>query len=101
MKLDANWHDLTADEACCSVEAGPRGLTEAEATRRLERFGPNAIVEQTVRPVWRMVLDQFTDLMILVLITAAIISGLIGDAQDSVIILAIVVLNAVVGVVQE
>jgi Ca2+-transporting ATPase len=78
-----------------------RGLTAAEAVRRLARHGPNAIREAPARGPLRLFLDQFADFMILILIAAALLSGIIGDAKDTITIAVIVLLNAVVGFVQE
>jgi Ca2+-transporting ATPase len=97
-----SWHTLSADEAAHRLEVNTQtGLSAAEAARRLAHFGPNALHEKRGRPPWRMLLDQFTDFMILVLIVAAIISGLVGDLEDTVAIVVIVILNAVIGFVQE
>ena len=77
------------------------GLTAAEAAARLARHGANAIAETERRSPWRMLLDQFTDFMIIVLMVAAVISGIIGETADAIAILVIVVLNGVVGFIQE
>jgi P-type Ca2+ transporter type 2C len=74
-------------------------LGEAEALRRVQVCGPNEIQEARRRSPLRMFLDQFADFMILVLIAAGIIAGLIGDPQDTVAIVVIVLLNAVIGFV--
>jgi Ca2+-transporting ATPase len=78
-----------------------RGLSETEVVERQTRYGLNAIREAAPRSKLRMLLAQFTDFMILLLIAAAMVSGFIGDAEDTVVILGIVVLNATVGFVQE
>ncbi len=108
MELDAPeaaapaWHTLSPDSAAARLGADPaRGLSEAEAVGRQARFGPNAIREAARPSKLRMLLAQFTDFMILLLIAAAAVSGIIGDAEDTVVILCIVVLNAAVGFVQE
>ena len=96
------WHCLSADEALARLGiAGERGLSAAEAAERLGRFGPNAIREHARRSPLRMLAGQFTDFMIVVLMVAAAISALIGEPEDSIVILVIVVLNAIVGFVQE
>jgi Ca2+-transporting ATPase len=96
------WHCEAPDAALGRLgSSAATGLSAAEAGARLARFGPNAIREAARRSPWRMFLDQFTDFMIIVLIVAAVISGLIGEAADTIAILAIVVLNAVIGFVQE
>ena len=101
MSRETNWHSISTEKTCQLLNATLDGLSHADAARRLSEFGPNALIEQKTRPAWRMLLDQLTDLMIVVLIAAAVVAGLIGSLQDSLIILAIVLLNAVVGVVQE
>jgi Ca2+-transporting ATPase len=78
-----------------------RGLGEEEAKKRLHEYGYNEIEQKDRKSVFRMIADQFNDFMIIILIIAAVISGLLGEITDSVIILMIVVLNAAMGVVQE
>ncbi len=77
------------------------GLEPDEAVRRLAVHGPNAIVAARRRGPLRMLLAQFTDFMVLVLLAAAVLAGFLGEPQDIVAIVAIVVLNAVLGFVQE
>jgi Ca2+-transporting ATPase len=96
------WHTLSAAEATARLAVDPEcGLPSAEAARRAATYGPNEIPESQRRGVWRMLLEQFTDFMILVLIAAAIISGLIGDPEDTLAIVVIVLLNGLVGFIQE
>ena len=77
------------------------GLSAAEAATRLAQHGPNVLIEGQRRGPARMLFNQFTDFMIVVLLAAAIISGIVGDVTDTLVILVIVVLNAVIGFVQE
>jgi Ca2+-transporting ATPase len=77
------------------------GLSRAESAARLQRHGPNAIQEGERRGPLAMLARQFTDFTILVLIAAALVSGLLGDVADTLVIIAIVVLNAAVGFIQE
>lgn len=96
------WHALSAKQALHLLSADSKcGLTEAEAARRRERFGANALREQPRRSISSMLIGQLSDFMILLLLAAAVVAGLVGDAQDSIVIVIIVVLNAIVGVVQE
>jgi P-type Ca2+ transporter type 2C len=98
----SNWHALPAEEALHRLKSDTRaGLSAAEAKSRLAQNGRNVLVEKARRSLLRMLLDQFSDFMILVLIAAAVISGLIGDVKDTIAIIVIVVLNAVIGFVQE
>lgn len=77
------------------------GLTCTEAETRRNRFGPNTLTEAPPIPLWRKLLAQFKDLVIWILIVAAVISGAMGEWVDALAILAIVVLNAVIGFLQE
>lgn len=78
-----------------------RGLTDTEAEARLLRYGPNELREKKKRPWLMMLLGQFTDFMILILIAAAIISGMIGELSDTIAIVVIVALNGMIGFIQE
>ncbi|MEK7741433.1 MAG: HAD-IC family P-type ATPase, partial [Nitrospirota bacterium] len=77
------------------------GLSSDEAQKRLAEYGPNELKEKEKRTLFMMFLDQFKDFMILILIGAAIISGIIGEPADTIAIIVIVVLNAVIGFIQE
>lgn len=79
----------------------PSGLTSEEAEIRLNKYGLNELLEKKKTPVWLLFVMQFKDFMILILILAAVLSGVMGDNTDTIIILAIVLLNAIVGFVQE
>ena len=93
---------LPANEVAAALGTrAEAGLPTDAAAARLERFGPNELIEKKQRPAWRLLLDQFTGAMILVLIAAAIITAVIGDTKDTVVILAIVVFNGIVGFSQE
>jgi len=91
-----------AEEVTAALTTDPHhGLGAGEAEARLQQYGANVIREGRRRGPARMLLDQFTDFMILVLIAAAIVSGILGDLTDTLVILIIVALNAVIGFVQE
>jgi Ca2+-transporting ATPase len=95
------WHRLGLDEVRERLDAPASGLSADEAERRLARVGPNELVETGRKTILSMLLDQFRDFMILVLIVAAIVSGVLGEPVDTIAIVVIVVLNAVLGFVQE
>lgn len=96
-----NFHLLEKKEALELLGSRNNGLTDKEAIERLEKYGPNQLVEKKKKPAWLLFLNQFKDVMILILMAAAIISGLVGDLKDTIVILIIVLLNAIVGFVQE
>ncbi len=95
------WHALTPDEVIDRLGTTPTGLTSAEAARRLAEHGPNQLVEAPRPTFVQMVLAQLKSFVVLLLIAASLISALLGDYIEAGAILAIVVLNAVLGVVQE
>lgn len=77
------------------------GLTREEANRRLAEYGPNELVESDIKAPWRILFEQFTETMVLILVIAAVVSAFVGDLQDSIAIVAIVILNALLGFQQE
>lgn len=83
------------------LKSSPEGLTRAEISKRLQEFGYNELQEKKKIPAWMIFLSQFKDFMILILAAAAIISGIMGDVTDTIIIFVIVILNAVIGFIQE
>ena len=93
---------VPAEAVAAALATDPAaGLTATEVADRLQRFGPNELVERGRKPAWRLLAEQFANTMILVLVAAGLVTAVIGDLKDTVVILAIVVLNAVVGFVQE
>ena len=96
------FHNREAEEVLADLDVtAAGGLTSAEAGQRLERFGPNELVERDRIQPWRLFFNQFTDTMVIVLMVAAVIAAAIGDTNDAAVILVIVVLNAILGFVQE
>lgn len=95
------WHSLSIEEISDHLQVTPEtGLGSSEAQQRLQLTGPNVIRTSEGRGAWSILLEQFSDFMIIVLIVAAIISGLIGETKDAVAIIVIVLLNAVIGFIQ-
>jgi Ca2+-transporting ATPase len=79
-----HWYQLPSAAALDGLRTSNEGLTPAEARRRLVEHGPNALSEGARWTVFGILLGQFTDFMILVLLAAAVISGLIGDVVDTI-----------------
>jgi P-type Ca2+ transporter type 2C len=97
-----NWHqiDVATAQQTLNVQMAT-GLADDEAQRRLLEHGPNELVERGSKSPWRILWEQLTSTLVLVLIVAGVVSGLLGDLEDTIAILAIVVLNAVLGFRQE
>lgn len=96
------WHMIDGtqveEKLSTSIE---KGLSREEVLARLNRYGPNELMQKKTRSPLLMFLDQFKDFMVLILIVAAVISAFVGEFTDCIIILTIVFLNAVLGMVQE
>lgn len=95
------WHQKTIDDTFHELISSPQGLTDKEALNRIKKYGLNVLKETKKKTLFMMFLDQFKEYMIIVLIIAAIISGFIGELVDTIAIIIIVVLNAIIGFVQE
>ncbi len=96
------WHLRSRVDTLDALDVGSAaGLGDDEAAARLERHGSNELPEGSKRSIWRMLVDQVSDFMIIVLIAAAVVSGVVGDPVDTIAIVVIVILNAVIGLVQE
>ncbi|HNR02047.1 MAG TPA: cation-translocating P-type ATPase [Anaerolineaceae bacterium] len=101
-ELSVTWHALSADEALQRLESPVTdGLSSAEAERRLREYGPNQLEEKPRRTFAQMVFEQLKSFVILLLIGAAILSAVLGEYIDAGAIVAIVLLNTILGVVQE
>ncbi|MEU8398339.1 cation-translocating P-type ATPase [Nonomuraea sp. NPDC048892] len=97
------WHARAAEAAAHAFEVDPQhGLSSAEAARRLQRHGANRLDETPREPRWRVFLRQFQDLLILILLVAAVVSMVVTrDWETPAVIVLVVFLNATIGFVQE
>jgi Ca2+-transporting ATPase len=96
------WHALEASEVVRTLDTSPDvGLADEEAASRLKRYGNNELSEAPRPSVWSMIFDQFNNFLVVVLIVAALLAAILGDYIEAAAILAIVILNAILGVVQE
>ena len=95
------WHALEEEDLFEKLRSSFHGLTSQEAALRLADYGPNALPVQEGPGIGTIFLHQFKNPLIYILLAAALISVLIGDAKDALFISAVVMLNAVIGLVQE
>lgn len=95
------WYNLDTSQVLQHFESSVLGLNSREAEKRLMDYGANTLPQKRQRSLFSIVLAQFSDFMIIVLLLAAIISGLIGELQDTLAILFIVLVNALIGASQE
>lgn len=96
-----NYHNLPISEIEQLLTTGKNGLTNTEAEKRKIRYGSNVLIEKKKQSVILLFLHEFKDVMILILAIAAVISVVVGDIKDAVVIMIIVLLNAVIGFIQE
>jgi len=99
-KNDA-YYLMSGRDVLTALDSRETGLSETEARERLKTFGPNRIVSKVKKPEWVKVLLQLKDVLIIVLIVAAILSFVIGNSRDGTIMVIIVIVNAIIGYLQE
>ena len=100
--VEITWHSLSQDQVLDKLQSPlEKGLSSQEATARKEKFGSNELQEGKKRTFWNMVWEQLNNFVIIMLVVAAIISAFLGEIVDASAIIAIVILNTIMGVVQE
>lgn len=101
MTISAAWHALDSDHVLQALACGPQGLERSEILKRRHLYGANSL-PVTVRPrAWRRFLAQFNNTLIYVLLAATLITALMGHGRDTLVILAVILINAMIGFVQE
>lgn len=96
------WYRQSKEELLSNLNTNvDSGLTNEEANLRLEKYGANELKEENKKSFLSKVIAQFSDFLILILIGAAIISMAVGETKDAIVILAIVIVNALLGIYQE
>lgn len=102
VKQKAKWYEMEVKEVEKALDTSLiEGLTQSEATERLDKFGPNELKQGEKEPQWKVFLRSFTDPLMYILIIAAIISTIFGEFLDALVIIIIVILNAVISFVEE
>ena len=96
-----NWHVMGIEGVLSSLGTVLEGLTQQEARNRLEKYGPNELVEKEKISPLKMFIDQFRNFLIIVLLAATVVSAFIGEWLDAVVIFAIVIACAILGLYQE
>ena len=96
------WHTLPADEVTRRIHTEPEhGLSGVEAARRLERYGPNAHTEKAARSLLAILVDQFKSLIVVLLLAATMVALALGEGIEAAAIVAVIILNALVGFLTE
>ena len=95
------WFRLSEDEALAKLGAGRNGLDSREVLKRRQIYGPNTLKKAERKSAFQVFLDQFKDLLVIILIIAAVISMISGDVESTGVIFAVLLLNAVLGTVEH
>ncbi len=101
MKPNPLWHTLSIEEALRQVDSQPQGLSSGEASRRLSEYGPNELQAAHRVSAWEILLEQFKNVLILILLAATAISLLLGHGVESIVIAIIVLFAVLLGFIQE
>lgn len=96
------WHTLSPEAVAIALDVLPtQGLNDSVAAERLHHFGENCLVEARPRLIWLKFFDQFKNILVIVLLFAALLAWAIGDLKDAIVILIVVLFNAALGLYQE
>jgi Ca2+-transporting ATPase len=97
-----DWYRLSAEACIQRLEVDPQqGLNDAEVDKRRQTYGPNELAEAEKEPVWRAFLRQFNDYMQIMLLAAGIVSIIIGQYSTGILLIALTLINAIIGYWQE
>lgn len=95
------WYQMAAEEVTAELETRRSGLSGRAAEERLKEEGENVLKEGKRKQAWQIFLEQFQDLLVIILIVAAVISMVSDNVESTVVIFAVIILNAVLGTVQH
>lgn len=96
-----DYFDKTVEESFEIINSSEQGLTNEEAQKRLEKFGRNELISEEKESKLKLFFSQFNDFLIIILIFAAVLSAIVGEVIESIIIWSILVANAILGFIQE
>lgn len=95
------WYQIPKKEVLEHLKTTKDGLTDEQAKRLLQEKGENALLEGKRKGILRIFFEQFLDLLVIILIAAAIISAITGEVESTLVIIAVIILNAILGTVQH
>ena len=96
-----DWHTAEIKDLMHKFESSKKGLSEADAGRHFQEYGPNQLKQERRETIWHIFFNQFKDILIIILIIASVIAAIAGHTIDAVVIGFILILNAVLGTIQE
>ncbi|GAB4149185.1 MAG: cation-translocating P-type ATPase [Candidatus Promineifilaceae bacterium] len=98
----SDWYNMEASAVVAEFKTNiETGLSNAEAQRRLQEYGPNELIDRGIKSIWSILWDQIREIMVVILIISAVVSALLGESNDAIVILLIVILNTILGFSQE
>lgn len=95
------WYQMHEDEVLEALGSDANGLSSEKAETLLKTHGENVLRETKKKSVWRVFAEQFADLLVIILIIAAIISMISGNVESTIVIFAVITMNAILGTVQH
>ncbi len=95
-----NYYEMTRDDVLLDINGSTSPLSPEQIKENQQKFGPNELMEEKETPVWQIFIEQFKDFLVIILIIAAIVSGLLGEAESAIVILVVITMNAILGTVQ-
>jgi len=101
METNQHWHNLDTSEALAYLASKREGLSQQEAQHRLAQFGPNELAEKEKISAWKILLEQFKNFLIIILLVAVALSAITGEVADAIVIFIIVLFAAGLGFIQE
>lgn len=100
-KSSTRWHTLAVDESLARLNSGPRGLSSDEVAKRLQEFGPNELQSNDRISPWSILLEQFKNVLIIILLLATALSAFLGHGVEAIAITVIVLFAVILGFIQE
>lgn len=94
------YYQMSGEDAMKAVNGSTEPLTDEQVREHQEKYGPNELVEGKKKTVLQIFLEQYKDFLVIILIVAAIVSGILGDVESTVVILIVITMNAILGTVQ-
>ena len=94
------YYQMSRTEAQNSVNGSTHPLSEDQIKKNQQKYGPNALVEEKKKSILQIFLEQYKDFLVIILIVAAIVSGLLGETESAIVILVVITMNAILGTVQ-
>jgi Ca2+-transporting ATPase len=101
MKVNENWHNLEVSEVLASLDSKRDGLSQEETQSRLAQFGYNELAAGEKVSPWKIFLEQFKNFLIIILLVAVVLSAIVGEVADAIVIFVIILFAAGLGFIQE